>query len=204
VVPVRSGRDRSSDGEKLRQLSQRWWLADAPIAALQMMMHVQRPREWDPTLLAAAREQIEQDGNRAIDASLLLAYSALDRRDHARARESLQRAIDDTCGEAPWPRVTISMEIVVEAALFEAAWRRDHEAARQWLARMPDSPEAVAKAKARLTRVCAAPDAEGDDGGASLRAMTNALNRLGSSASALVRHTTLEQLYRARGLSGPA
>jgi hypothetical protein len=144
LVPTRRASGRTSDGQKLFDLRQ----SDptyAPMLALRLMLHTERPRDWDPVLLAALRPESEHQGPDAIDATILLYFHALDSGDTAAAQALLQRAIDYTCGTARWPRGTISMEIGVEAAFFEAVWRRDAASARTWLDRAPFSGRRATK-----------------------------------------------------------
>lgn len=136
LIPTRRGSGRTSDGEKLREV-RRPEVTYGPILALRLMLHTQRPREWAPALVAVLATESALADRDAIDATLLLYYHTLDRGDAAEAAVLLQRAIDYVCGSARWPRPTVSIEVGTEAALFEAAWRRDVAAAQAWLERTP-------------------------------------------------------------------
>lgn len=136
LIPTRRGTGRSSDGQKLLEM-RRPEATYGPILAVRLMLHAQRPRDWDPALVAVLEAESERAGRDAIDATLLLYYRTLDAGDTGAAAALLQRAIDYTCGTARWPRTTISAEIGIEAAFFEAAWRRDGAAAKAWLDRTP-------------------------------------------------------------------
>ena len=136
IIPARYPTGLTSDGDKLL----RAWRSepgDMPLTALRMMAVAIRPRDWDPTLLAVARAEAESEGSDAIDATFLLYYWALDCGDIVGAGALLQRAIDYTCGTARWPRTTISLEVGLEATLYESVWRGDAAAAREWVGRAP-------------------------------------------------------------------
>jgi hypothetical protein len=136
IIPARYPTGLTTDGEKLL----RAWRSepgDMPLTALRMMAVAVRPCDWDPTLLAVARAESESEGSDAIDATFLLYYWALDCGDILGARDLLQRAIDYTCGTTRWSRTTISLEVGLEATLYESVWRGDAAAAREWVDRAP-------------------------------------------------------------------
>lgn len=136
LIPTRRGSGRTSDGQKLLEM-RRPEATYGPILAVRLMLHAQRPRDWDPALVAILRVESERAGRDAIDATLLLYHHLLDAGDTAGAAALLQRAIDYTCGTARWPRTTVSIEVGTEAAFFEAAWRNDVASAHAWLERRP-------------------------------------------------------------------
>jgi hypothetical protein len=136
IIPARYPTGLTTDGEKLLR-ARRSEAGDLPLMALRMMAAALRPREWDSALVDVARAESESQGSDAIDATVLLYYWALDSGDIVGAGALLQRFIDYTCGTARWPRTTISLEVGFEASVFEAVWRGDAAAAREWVARAP-------------------------------------------------------------------
>jgi hypothetical protein len=136
LIPARYPKGRTSDGEKLRRLREAE-PADLALMALHTLLFAVRPRDWDPGLVDVARDESASQGSEAIDATLFLYFHVLDSGDAVGAGALLQRLIDYTCGTARWPRTTISREVALEASLFEAVWRGDEVAAREWLARAP-------------------------------------------------------------------
>jgi hypothetical protein len=136
LIPMRYPKGRTSDGEKLQRLREAE-PADLALMALHTLLFAVRPRDWDPVLVDIARAESEFGGSAAIDGTLFLYFHVLDSGDVVGAGALLQRLIDYTCGTARWPRTTISREVALEASLFEAVWRGDEVAAREWLARAP-------------------------------------------------------------------
>jgi Zn-dependent protease len=154
LIPMRYPKGRSSDGEKLRRLREAE-PADLALMALHTLLFAVRPRDWDPALVDVARAESESGGSGAIDGTLLLYFHVLDSGDAVGAGALLQRLIDYTCGTARWPRTTISLEVALEASLFEAVWRGDEGAAREWLARAPfdKKRESVASIASMLAKL---------------------------------------------------
>jgi len=144
LIPARYPSGMTTDGEKLLRLG-RSGPTDRALVALRMLILTVRPRDWDPALVAVASAESESQLGEAIDATMFLYYRALDSEDVAGAGVLLQRLIDYTCGTARWPRTTVSIEVAIEAGLFEAAWRGDIAAAREWLARAPGSKRGPVK-----------------------------------------------------------
>ena len=136
LIPARYPSGLTTDGEKLQRLKNPE-PTDAPFAALLCMANRVPPRDWDAELVAAASAESECQGTQAIDATMLLYHRAIDVGDIPAARDLMQRLIDYTCGTARWPRTTISIEVGIEACLFEAAWREDSVAAQEWLDHAP-------------------------------------------------------------------
>jgi hypothetical protein len=136
LIPLRYPKGRTSDGEKLQRLREAK-SADLAVMALRTLVFAVRPRDWDPALVDAARAESDSEGSEAIDATLFVYFHVLDSGDPVGAGALLQRLIDYTCGTVRWPRTTISREVALEASLFEAVWRGDEAAAREWLARAP-------------------------------------------------------------------
>jgi len=98
------------------------------LGALVLMLTERRPREWSvgmvETLAASPLHQRQ----------MFEYYRALDTADASSARDILQSTIDRVAAAPGVAASRARQDVALEAATFEAAWRRDLRAARDWLA----------------------------------------------------------------------
>src|SRR5947209_1492809 len=123
-------RGQSTDGTQLLRLV-RHSEADARrlyVSALAMLTYSIPPAEWPPELVANL-DAAAADKDVAFIAGNLAYHKALHDGDAATAGSMLQRSID-AANTAPHRAL-----VAIDGALFEAAWRGDAAAGRQWLAR---------------------------------------------------------------------
>lgn len=96
--------------------------------ALILLLTEWRPRDWTPEMLAMLA------GSPADQRRLFEYYHALDSGDVALARDIVQSALDSVAAAPGAAGARVRQAVAVEAATFEAAWRGDIAAAREWLA----------------------------------------------------------------------
>jgi hypothetical protein len=118
------------------------------LGALVLMLTERRPRDWTSEMLeilAASPLQQRQ---------MFEYYHALDRGEIDRARDLLQAVLERSATAEGFPGTRAREEAAIEAAIFEAAWRGDVEAAKRWLDAGEDArrrdPHAVGLASAAL------------------------------------------------------
>jgi hypothetical protein len=96
------------------------------LGALVLMLTERRPREWTAEMLAIlGASPIQQR-------QVFEYYHALDRNDVHVARDLLQAVLDRAATADGFAGTRARQEGATEAAIFEAAWRGDAEAARTW------------------------------------------------------------------------
>lgn len=196
LAPQRMG-GMPSDGAWLLELWRGDTQSDPELALLALSAQSVagiRPRDWDPELVRRAAGT--GGSHNAHPIATLLAYRhALDQGDVAGAGRHLQDALRSRHAAAPLYRPGLSLE----AAWYEAVYRRDAAAARAWYARMEATGPVEAYAKPRAD---AAIHLAERDLAAARRSAERARALLGQSVdtgSALAMTEDLDRLFPAEG-----
>lgn len=173
----------STDGARLW----RYWRdhpaaeRDAAVFALTALLFVDRPRDWDPTLVQQATA-VDDETLFDVEGRRLAYLYALDTGDLRTAYDALQGALDRHALYPPALQATLT----AEAAFFEGAVRGDAAAAQHWLAATGDG--AALDEETRLRAAAAVAWAGGGDA-------TEALDR---ARTALANSTALPLAAAAR------
>lgn len=135
LIPIRQNRTVRNDGLQLALTRPRNHKGGARpldprirLGALALMLTEHRPRDWSTETVATLATS-PVDFRQTFEY-----YRALDLDDVARARDILQAAIDRVADAPDLVGSRARQEIAAEAATFEAAWRGDLDAAREWFA----------------------------------------------------------------------
>jgi hypothetical protein len=134
LLPIRQSRTVRNDGLQLLLSRARDRKGPRPLdpvirlGALVLMLTERRPRDWTPEMLAVLASS-PPDQRQAFEY-----YHALDTRELERARDTLQSMIERVATADGLLGMRSRQEVALEAAIFEAVWRNDGEAARSWLA----------------------------------------------------------------------
>jgi hypothetical protein len=134
LLPIRQTSTIRNDGLQLMLTRRRDRNGVRPLdpgirlGALVLMLTERRPRDWTSEMLAILAASPTQH-RQTFDY-----YHTLDRGDIGGARDLLQAVIDGAATADGYPGTRARQEAAIEAAIFEAAWRGDVDAAAGWFA----------------------------------------------------------------------